>query len=100
MARTAPAVPSGRRVMDRPPLSSKVYICFSTTSVVSPTPRRNSSVCSNTGVRISPKPFNSASLRNTSSTACHFAAFSGTRSTVPLGAFVMSSIFYLLSLLS
>ena len=32
MARTAPAVPSGRSVTERPPLSSKVYICFSTTS--------------------------------------------------------------------
>lgn len=52
----APAVPSGRRVIERPPLSRKVYISFCTTSVVSPTPRENSSVCSNTGVRISLKP--------------------------------------------
>ena len=54
--RAAPAVPSGLRVMDLPPLSSKVYISFCTISVVSPTPRRNSSVCSMTGVRISLNP--------------------------------------------
>ena len=52
-ARTAPAVPSGFSVMERLPLSSKVYISFCTTSVVSPTPRWNSSVCSKMGVRIS-----------------------------------------------
>ena len=92
MARTAPAVPSGRRVIERPPLSSKVYICFSTTSVVSPTPRKNSSVCSNTGVRTSRNPLSSASPRKTSSISCHFFDFPGTISTVPLGAFVISSI--------
>ena len=47
--RSVPAVPSGRRVMERPPLSSKVYISFCTTSVVSPTDRLNSSVCSKVG---------------------------------------------------
>ena len=52
-ARATPAVPSGLRVMERPPLSSKVYISFCTTSVPSPTPRANNSVCSNIGVRIS-----------------------------------------------
>lgn len=36
-ARTLPAVSSGRRVIERPPLSVKVYISFCTTSVVSPT---------------------------------------------------------------
>ena len=55
-ARAAPAVPSGRNVMERPPLSSKVYISFCTTSVVSPTDRWNRFVCSNTGVRTSRKP--------------------------------------------
>ena len=54
--RTVPAVPSGFSVMLRPPLSLKVYISFCTTSVVSPTERRKSSVCSMTGVRISLKP--------------------------------------------
>ena len=39
---------------ERPPLSVNVYISFSTMSVVSPTPRTNSSVASNIGVRISP----------------------------------------------
>ena len=53
-ARQMPAVPSGRRVMERSPLSVKVYISLFTTSVVSPTPRWNSSVCSKVGVRISP----------------------------------------------
>ena len=52
-ARTAPEVPSGLRVMERLPLSLNVYISFCTTSVVSPTPRWNSSVCSKMGVRIS-----------------------------------------------
>ncbi len=48
------AVHSGRSVMLRSPLSTNVYISFSTMSVVSPTPRTNSSVDSNIGVRISP----------------------------------------------
>jgi len=94
MARTAPAVPSGRSVMERPPLSSNVYICFSTTSVVSPTERRKSSVCSNTGVRISEKPFSSASSVITASTSDHFSDSPGMISTVPLGAFVINSIKY------
>ena len=38
---------SGRRVSDRPPLSSNVYISFVTTSEVSTGVRVNSSVCSN-----------------------------------------------------
>ena len=37
---------------ERPPPSSKVYISFWTMSVASPTPRANSSVCSNVGVSI------------------------------------------------
>ena len=45
-----PAVPSGRSVSERPPLSSKVNISFWTMSVDSPTPRANSSVSSKTGV--------------------------------------------------
>jgi len=49
------AVPSGRNVIDLPPLSSKVYISFVTISVDSPTPRTNNSVLSKIGVRISLK---------------------------------------------
>ena len=52
-ARTIPAVASGRRVIDEPSRSSKVYISFETMSVSAPMPRANSSVSSKTGVRIS-----------------------------------------------
>ena len=69
--RTTPAVPSGFKVMLRSPLSRKVYISLLTMSVVSPTPRRNSSVCSKTGVRISFKLYRAAILRAVSSTKCH-----------------------------
>jgi hypothetical protein len=48
------AVASGRSVSDRPPLSSKVYISFCTTSEPWPDVRWNSSVSSKTGVRIQP----------------------------------------------
>ena len=63
LQRAAPAVPSGLSVMERSPLSLKVYISFCTMSVVSPTPRRNSSVCSNTGVRTSRKPASAAAAK-------------------------------------
>ena len=53
-ARQTGAVPSGRSVSERPPLSSKEYISFCTTSVLSPTPRANSSVASKVGVSIRP----------------------------------------------
>ena len=46
------AVASGRRVMLRPPLSSKVNISLRTMSVEPPTPRAKSSVSSKTGVSI------------------------------------------------
>jgi hypothetical protein len=49
-ARISPAVSSGRRVSERPPRSSKVYISLVTTSVDSPTPREKTAVSSNTGV--------------------------------------------------
>ena len=65
--RAAPAVPSGFKVMERSPLSLKVYISLFTMSVVSPTPRRNSSVCSNTGVRISLMLYSRATSRAVSS---------------------------------
>ena len=44
-----PAVPSGRSVTLRPPLSSNEYISLETTSVDSPTPRANSAVSSKIG---------------------------------------------------
>ncbi|CFN78708.1 Uncharacterised protein [Bordetella pertussis] len=52
LARTMPAVISGRIVSESPLSASvKVYISFSTMSVTSPMPRANSLVCSSTGVR-------------------------------------------------
>ena len=50
-ARTALAVFSGRMDTDWPSRSAKVYICFSTTSVSSPTERTRSGVYSRIGVR-------------------------------------------------
>ncbi len=44
------AVPSGRSVSERPPLSGKVYISLRTMSVASPTPRSKRTVSSNSGV--------------------------------------------------
>ena len=44
------AVPSGRSVSERSPLSVKVYISLRTMSVASPTPRSNNPVSSNSGV--------------------------------------------------
>ena len=66
-----PAVPSGRRVIERLPLSKKVYISFCTTSVVSPTERLKSSVCSKVGTRISWKPYSRAISIARPSTYCH-----------------------------
>ena len=53
IARTTEGVYSGRSVIDRPPLSTKVYISFVTTSDVSPVPRLKSSVGSMMGARSS-----------------------------------------------
>ena len=44
------AVPSGRSVSERSPLSVNVYISLRTMSVASPTPRSNRPVSSNSGV--------------------------------------------------
>ena len=87
-----PAVPSGRRVIERPALSLKVYISFCTTSVVSPTERLNSSVCSKVGMRISPKPHSAATSRAVSSRYCHLPLAGGSTSCVPRGAFVRYAI--------
>ena len=68
-ARITPAVPSGRRVTDRPPRSAKVYISLETTSVDSPTPRANSAVSSNSGSSIGEYPARSAARIRVSRTA-------------------------------
>ncbi len=53
VARTMPAVASGRSVSDSPlSLSSNVYISVSTTSVNSPIPRTKSAVGSTMGTRM------------------------------------------------
>jgi len=49
MARTTDGVYSGRRVIDRPPLSVKVYISLVTMSEEAPVPFSNNSVGSMTG---------------------------------------------------
>ncbi len=74
--------------MLRSPLSVKVYISFWTTSVVSPTERVNSSVCSKVGMRISRKPKSSAVSRRVFSRYCHLGVSPGRMSLVPLGAVV------------
>ena len=51
-----PAVNSGRSVSGSPLRSSKEYISFDTTSVVSPSERANTEVDSNTGTSTRPKP--------------------------------------------
>jgi hypothetical protein len=53
MARTTPAVFSGRMATCRPPLSMKSYISLWTMSLLSPTLRLNTSISSRIGVRIS-----------------------------------------------
>src|SRR5690348_12285428 len=85
-ARHTPAVPSGRRVSERPPWSSKVNISFCTMSVVSPTPRANRSVASKIGVSMKPKPAcpNSSSQRERSLE--RRLPSSGSTSKVPRGA--------------
>ena len=86
--RTTEAVPSGRSVIERPPLSSKVYISFWTMSVVSPTPRRKSSVCSKAGKRISEKPKSAAQPRRTLSRYSQSWLAAGRTSLVPLGMLI------------
>ncbi len=83
-----PAVPSGRRVTLRSPLSVKVYISFCTTSVVSPTERSNNSVCSKVGMRISRKPYRRAVDSRVDSRCCHLGVSAGRMSLVPRGAVV------------
>src|SRR5947199_4251645 len=85
-ARQTGAVPSGRNVSERPPLSSKVYISFWTMSVASPTPRANSSVASNVGVSIRRYPAAPRIFSACASTTFRRAADSGRMSNVPRGA--------------
>ena len=67
-ALTVGAVPSGFKVILLSPLSLKVYISFCTISVVSPTPLKNNSVCSNIGVLISLTPYDFETSLKTPST--------------------------------
>ena len=82
-ARTAGAVPSGRMVTDRPSRSSNVYICFSTTSVTSPTERTNRGVYSRIGVRASRYENDSSTDRAFSSRKCHFDTSGARMSFMP-----------------
>ncbi len=79
-----PAVPSGRMVTLFPPLSEKVYISFSTMSLVSPMEREKSSVFSMIGTRISEKPLRSNTRRAVCSMNCHLPDSSGRISLQPL----------------
>ncbi len=82
-ARTAGAVPSGRMLTERPSRSGNVYICFSTTSVTSPTPRTKSSVYSRIGVRTSRYANASSTWRAFSSTNCHLDTSGARMSFMP-----------------
>src|SRR5215831_17497606 len=85
-ARITEAVPSGRRVRDDSSRSVKVYISFSTISVVSPIARANNSVFSITGRMISANPYVAKEVRACDSSACHKALSSGRISRNPLTA--------------
>ena len=85
-ARITPAVPSGRRVIERPPRSSNVYISLETTSVDSPTPRVNNSVSSKTGNSINSYPAFLAGVSRDSRTDSNFLDCGGTYSLTPFGA--------------
>ena len=63
MRATTLAVASGRRATACPPLSSNVYISFSTTSVIFPTVRSKSFTSSRIGVSIRPNEYASAISR-------------------------------------
>ncbi len=84
--RITPAVPSGRNVIERPPLSSKVYISLETTSVDSPTPRLNNSVSSKTGNSINWYPETLAALIKVSRTNSKYWERGGKYSLTPFGA--------------
>ena len=80
-ARMIEAVASGRMVM---PLSAKLYISFSTTSVAAPMERTNSSVFSRIGMRISCMPNRSKMSRARCSIYCQRTTLSGRMSLKPL----------------
>ena len=90
--RATEAVPSGFNVIERPPLSSNVYISLFTTSVPSPMPRTNSSVCSNMGVRISRTLYSDDRRRRLSSIYRHLVLSDGSVSFVPLGMLIISIV--------
>ena len=73
-----PAVPSGRSVTLRPPLSENVYISLDTTSVDSPTPRANNAVSSKIGSSTCPYPARRAAVVMASLTVTNPAEAGGT----------------------
>jgi len=77
------AVASGRIVRDSSPRSTKVYISFSTMSVVSPMERLKSSVFSRMGRTISRNPKFPNISRALPSTNCHFSDSPGRMSLNP-----------------
>jgi len=70
----------------------KVYISFSTMSVVSPIPRANSSVTSKMGSRSSSKPYRSKMAALSRSTRCHRWISSGRMSRVPRTQVIMKHL--------
>ena len=86
------AVASGRMLTEEPDLSVKVYICFSTTSVSSPMPRRKSSVRSRTGVLSSTYPKSRKIFRAVSSTNLHLGISRGRISFIPRIAFISTGM--------
>ena len=87
-ARTTPAVASGRMVSESPLRSAKVYISLETMSVSSPMDRANNSVRSKMGVRISLKPKALNTSRAVASIKRHLGASGGSRSFMPLTAWM------------
>src|SRR3954447_11121910 len=90
-ARATGAVPSGRSVSERPPWSSKANISFWTLSVVSPTPRANSSAASKAGVSTYPYPARANRSSQVCSRARRGPASSGRTSNVPRGAVIFAA---------
>ena len=79
------AVPSGRSDIKSPPLSSKVYVSFSTISVLSPTPLANNFESSIIGVEIGEYPNNSVMVDRLFCIYRHIYDVGGNISNVPLG---------------
>jgi hypothetical protein len=74
---------SGRSVIDSPPRSSKLYISFDTTSVVSPIVRANTCVGSIVGTSTRLNPYRRRTRSNAAITAARRSASSPSRLCVP-----------------